>query len=227
MTGVTSPSAPNDPPVNLGTTATVRLIVSAVVGSVVGIGASFPMTWRVGLLLGWLAAAGLFVGWMWWRIGPMDAAATEAHATREEPSRSIADAIFTLASIASLGAVALLLLGGVSEAGGRATQAALSFAAVACGWATVHTLYAVRYARIYYSTPRGGIDFNTNELPRYTDFAYLSFTIGMAFQVSDTNIETAAIRLIALRHSLISYVFGAGIIATMINLVAGLKSSGG
>jgi uncharacterized membrane protein len=48
----------------------------------------------------------------------------------------------------------------------------------------------------------------------------LSFTIGMTFQVSDTNLETKEIRRTALRHALLSYAFGAGIIATTINLIA-------
>ena len=60
------------------------------------------------------------------------------------------------------------------------------------------------------------------EPPRYLDFAYLAFTLGMTFQVSDTNLQTSAIRATALRHALLSYLFGAVIIAVTINLVAGL-----
>jgi uncharacterized membrane protein len=69
----------------------------------------------------------------------------------------------------------------------------------------------------------GGIDFNQTEPPRYTDFAYLSFTIGMTYQVSDTNLRTTEIRAAALGQGLLSYVFGTGFIATMINLVVGLS----
>jgi uncharacterized membrane protein len=56
----------------------------------------------------------------------------------------------------------------------------------------------------------------------WTDFAYLSFTIGMTFQVSDTDLQTSVLRRLALRQMLISYLFGAVIIAITINLVAGL-----
>jgi uncharacterized membrane protein len=70
--------------------------------------------------------------------------------------------------------------------------------------------------------PAGGIDFNQQEQPRYSDFAYLAFTIGMTFQVSDTDLETSALRAAALRHALLSYLLGAVILATTINLVAGL-----
>lgn len=58
--------------------------------------------------------------------------------------------------------------------------------------------------------------------PAYLDFAYFSFTLGMTFQVSDTNITTAPIRRIALHHALLSYLFGAVILAVAINVVASL-----
>ena len=67
-----------------------------------------------------------------------------------------------------------------------------------------------------------GIDFNGADAPQYSDFAYLSFTIGMTFQVSDTNIQSKVIRRAALRHAWFSFPLGAVIIATSINLVSGL-----
>jgi len=51
---------------------------------------------------------------------------------------------------------------------------------------------------------------------------YLAFTIGMTFQVSDTDLTRKSIRAAALRHALLSYLFGAVIVATTINLIAGL-----
>ncbi|GAA3453607.1 DUF1345 domain-containing protein [Dactylosporangium matsuzakiense] len=52
------------------------------------------------------------------------------------------------------------------------------------------------------------------------------FTLGLTYQVSDTELKTRPIRVTALRHGLLSYLFGAIILATTINLVAGLGSSG-
>jgi uncharacterized membrane protein len=66
------------------------------------------------------------------------------------------------------------------------------------------------------------VDFNEKTAPKYTDFAYLAFTIGLTFQVSDTNIQTMLIRKTALKHALLSYLFGAVIIATTINTIASL-----
>ncbi|MGZ4480468.1 MAG: DUF1345 domain-containing protein, partial [Nocardioidaceae bacterium] len=62
--------------------------------------------------------------------------------------------------------------------------------------------------------------------PTYADFAYLAFTIGMTFQVSDTDIEQREVRRTALRHALLSYLFGTGIVATTVNLIVNLGTSG-
>jgi uncharacterized membrane protein len=101
-------------------------------------------------------------------------------------------------------------------------EAALALVSVFVSWILVHTVFALKYARLYYAGTPGGIDFNEAEAPDYADFAYLSFTIGMTFQVSDTKIETKQIRRTALRHAWLSFPLGAVIIATSINLVSGL-----
>ena len=54
------------------------------------------------------------------------------------------------------------------------------------------------------------------------DFAYLAFTLGMTFQVSDTNLTTKPVRRAALEHALISYFFGAVILALVVNIVASI-----
>ncbi len=54
--------------------------------------------------------------------------------------------------------------------------------------------------------------------------AYLSFTIGTTYQVSDTGLRTKRFRRTLLRHALLSYLFGAAIIATLINTLAGFVS---
>jgi uncharacterized membrane protein len=105
--------------------------------------------------------------------------------------------------------------------------AATGVATVVISWLVVHSVFTLRYAMLYYTGNDGGVNFNQAMPPRYSDFAYLSFTVGMTFQVSDTNLERPAIRATVLRHALLSYLFGAVILATTINLVAGLASSGG
>ena len=80
----------------------------------------------------------------------------------------------------------------------------------------------MRYGDLYYSDPVGGVTFNEDEAPDYHDFAYLALTIGMTYQVSDTNLTSKPIRRAATRHALLSFLFGAVIVALAINAVASL-----
>ena len=90
-------------------------------------------------------------------------------------------------------------------------------------WFTVHTLFVLRYARLYYSDVPGGIDFpNTDVPPDYMDFVYVAFTVGMTFQVSDTGIGARAIRRTVIRHAMLSYIFGTVIVGVAINVVGNL-----
>ena len=205
-----------------GVGASVRLWSSLALGVAVGVALSVPGTWQYGLLMGWMSAAALFAGWMWFTIGPMNSRETAQHATRDDPGRASSDVIVLVAAVASLGAVGLLLLGSGGP-GGKVVEAIVSVVSVALGWAVVHTMYTTRYARLYYSGAPGGVDFKEGEPPKYSDFAYLAFTIGMTYQVSDTDLMNKKFRATALRHALLSYLFGVVIIATMINLVAGLS----
>jgi len=89
-------------------------------------------------------------------------------------------------------------------------------------WTLVHTVFTLKYARLYYCGTPGGIDFNDTGAPDYHDFAYLAFTIGMTFQVSDTNLQSKQVRRTVLRQAWLSFPLVTVIIATSINLVAGL-----
>lgn len=80
----------------------------------------------------------------------------------------------------------------------------------------------LRYARVFYQDDRGGIDFAQQEDPEYTDFAYFSVGLGMTYQVADTTVRSNAIRRIVIAQTLLAYLFGAVILATIINFIATL-----
>jgi uncharacterized membrane protein len=158
----------------------------------------------------------------------MDADATARAATRQNPHRSTADLVLLLASVASLIAVVGVLAGAKSAPGAaKDWLAVLALVSVTASWFVVHTLFTLRYAELYYTGPDGGVSFNQKERPRYVEFAYLAFTVGMTFQVSDTDIQTGVMRVTVLRHSLLSYLFGAVVLASTVNLLGGLASGGG
>ena len=70
-----------------------------------------------------------------------------------------------------------------------------------------------------------GIDFGgapADDLPDYRDFAYVAFTVGMTYQVSDTDLRNRRIRRSVLFHAFLSYLYGVIIVASGVNIVAGL-----
>jgi uncharacterized membrane protein len=202
-----------------------RVVVSLGAGALGGLVVAIVGPWWLIPLSGWDIAALIFVSWMWQSLWSLDAADTAKQARRENPRRAAADALLLGASVASLIAVGLVLVrAGHSNDLSKALLVGLSVVSIVLAWSVVHTVYTLRYANLYYEGTAGGVDFNAQGAPCYIDFAYLALTIGMTFQVSDTNLETTNIRRTALRHALLSYAFGTLIIATTINLVAGLTT---
>jgi uncharacterized membrane protein len=203
----------------------IRTCIAAIVGLVSGALASDFISWQASILVGWVAAAACNLVWTWQAVAPLDANATRDHANAEDPSRGLAESLVIVAGVALLTAVGLVLIrAGQSHGSTKAYLITVGVLSVIASWATIHTVFTLRYARTYYRNPIGGVDFNEDDAPTYLDFAYLSFTIGMTFQVSDTDLSTKPIRRIALGHALLSYLFGAVIVALSINVVAALLS---
>ncbi|MFQ4148089.1 DUF1345 domain-containing protein [Arthrobacter sp. LAPM80] len=181
--------------------------------------------WVYSPAVGWTVAALLYNASVWFQIAPMDADRTATHAVEEDPGRRISDLLILLAALGSLAAVVLVMVGSKDVHGlARFLLALLALTCSAMSWLLVHTLYTLRYTQTYYAGEPGGISFNQKEPPQYTDIAYMAFSVGMTYQVSDTSITTRAMRSVALRHSLLAFVFGTGILATTINLVVSLAS---
>jgi uncharacterized membrane protein len=179
-------------------------------------------SWSVAALAAADVAALVFVAWVWLTVMRADAAATARIARTEDASRAAAEAVLVGAGLGSLIAVAFTLAqAGRAVSPGRGLLTALAVGSVALSWASLHTVYLLRYARLYFSPPDGGIDFG-GEPPDYLDFAYLALTIGMCFQVSDTGLTAKRVRRGALHHALLSYLFGTVIVAITVNSVAAL-----
>ena len=200
-----------------------RAAISATAGAAAGALASVIGPWWLGPLVAWDVAAAVQLVWTWLLIWGLSASETSSLATRESPGRTNTDLLLLAGSIVSLVAVGLVLIRANQQTGlDRGLLVGTSVLSIVLAWSTVHTVYTLRYAQLYYRGEDGGVDFNDTSAPSYPDFAYLALTIGMTFQVSDTDLKTTAFRRLAIRHALLSYVFGALIIATTINLIAGL-----
>jgi uncharacterized membrane protein len=202
----------------------LRIIAMVVVGCVAGFVAGHFGAGLSSYVIGWAAACLTYLVWVWGLVGRFDGERTRSHAKAEDPARGVSELLLTLCILGSLFIVGLTLIEASREEGVAAdVLAGLAVVSVALSWFFVHTLFMLRYAVLYYNgDEEGGIDFNQKAPPDYLDFAYLSFDLGMTFQVSDTTVTSSTIRHLVLRHCLLSYLFGSVILATLINLVAGL-----
>ena len=201
-----------------------RLLIAAVLGGA-GAAVTTPFVpWQLSVLAGWDLAAAFVAGSVWIFVSTFDAAKTQDVATREDDSRALVDLIMVAASVVSLVGVVLGLAHARTHSGGvSAVLTSVAVFTVFLSWFTVHTLFTLRYAHLYYSAPPGGIDFSKpDEQPDYLDFAYVAFTVGMTFQVSDTDIPQRTIRRAVTRHALLSYLFGTVIVGVVINVVGNL-----
>jgi len=206
-------------------TVAVRMAVALVIGIVVALVVGNTVSWRFALA-GWVVTAGMYVLWTQFILRNMDAEETCRWVLREDPTRWVSDVVIVTASIASLGGIAYLVAASAGHGRQAVEAAVVGILTVTASWFAVHTLFAVHYARLYYADEQGGINFHDpeGELPCFRDFAYLAFTVGMTYQVSDTEIQDTPIRATVLRQALLSYLLGAVILAVTINLIAGLGS---
>jgi len=211
-------------PVRLREVPAGRRVTVALVAGIVIAAALFWFTRPViAVLVGWDGAAAIYLLWAWAAVWRLDASETRDLAAREALTGVVMELVVVDAGIASLVAVGLAMLrAGHATGSTKGMLLGVGVLSVALSWAVVHTVFTLRYARAYYSAPPGGIEFNEPEPPTYQDFAYFSFTVGMTFQVSDTNITAKPVRSLALRHALLSYLFGAIILAVAINVFASL-----
>lgn len=202
----------------------IGLAVVAVLGRLV--------TWGLAVVAGWDAAALAFLAISWAIILRADSAHTHQLAVREDETRGSATVLLVSASVVSLlGAGFALRLAGQHSGPSRALLIGLAVLTVVLSWAVINTVYILRYADLYFGSAGGpagaAIAFGEGEAsgkagPTYRDFAYVAFTIGMTYQVSDTTLRDAYVRRTVLCHALLAYLFGVVIVGGSVNLIAGL-----
>ncbi|MFZ0178830.1 MAG: DUF1345 domain-containing protein [Candidatus Dormiibacterota bacterium] len=199
-----------------------RLALCVALGAA-GFAVALPLSeWQVALLAGWDVTSAAFIGLVGLGIRGKDGSATKRAALIEDDSRAASDAILVGANLASLVSVAFALIAASSTHGiVKSGITALVVLSVVLSWAAVHVVFTLRYARLYYAQD-GGIDFHSGVAPDFKDFLYVALTIGMTFQVSDTDLNAKVIRMAALRHALLSYLFGVVVVSTTINVIATL-----
>ena len=203
-----------------------RLAVAGVIGVATGLLVALVVRWELAVLLGWDAAALAFLGSVWPVIVGCDAARTELLVSREDVTRSTARLLLLAAAAASLVSVVYALhVAGDAEGTAQGVLIAVSAVTVAVSWTVLNTVFTLRYAEDFYRGPPTGIDFGgapADDRPDYRDFAYVAFTVGVTYQVSDTNLRNRRIRRTVLLHAFLAYLYGVVIVAAGVNIVASL-----
>jgi uncharacterized membrane protein len=106
----------------------------------------------------------------------------------------------------------------------------LSLLAIGFSWALIHTLFTFHYARLYYveeakdksGQERPPLVFPGHEMPEYFDFAYVAFSIGTAFQISDVQVASPSMRRLVMIHGIMSFLFNTVILALAVGIFGGL-----
>ena len=199
-----------------------RLLIASAV--LIACAALLPLSnWLERGLAAWNLAALTLLVLSWTVLLRATPASTRQRATAEDPGRYGVFLTVIVSSFVSLAAAIYALRSGTPRSG---LLEGLAVAAVMLGWLVTHTGYTFRYARIYYSPDeRGeamkGLGFPGDEEPDDMDFAYFSFTLGMAFQVSDVTVTSSDLRRTVLFHCLQSFVFNTIIVALALNFLFG------
>lgn len=197
-----------------------RLII-ALASGILAAAAVPDVLWETRLLTGWLAAATLYLGIVWWGVGRLDSAHTRWRATAYDPGTLALYTSLVAASFVSLAVVLLVTEAARGMSGlARWGHIGLALAALAATWLLIQTVFALRYAHRYYESGGQGLSFPGGLQPDYLDFAYFAAVIGMTAQVADVAITTTAMRRLVLAHGLVSFAFNLLVLALTLNLLA-------
>jgi uncharacterized membrane protein len=205
----------------------MRRALTVLIAGLIVTGALLPfVTWGLAVAGGWDAAALAFLLATWPIIIRADSALAPQLAGREDQTEASARTLLVAAGAASLlGAGYALHLAGQHNGAPRVLLIGAAVLTVVLSWTLINTVYTLRYADQHFRSTPGGIAFGTGdggERPSYRDFAYVAFTIGMTYQVSDTTLRDPTIRRSVLAHAILSYMFGVVIVAGSVNLISGL-----
>ena len=203
-----------------------RAVVVVSIGLIVMLVLLRFVTWVWAVVGGWDTAALAFLATIWPIIIRSDSLHAEQLSAREDETRGSATVLLIGASVASLLGVGFALsLAGRESGSQRVLLIGAAMLTVLLSWTVINTVYTLRYAHLHFGSTAEGIAFGDStgqERPDYRDFAYIAFTIGMTYQVSDTTVRDRRIRHTVLSHAILAYLFGVVIVSGSVSLIAGL-----
>lgn len=192
--------------------------ISIIIGVLTALLISTMATGLFVILAGWDSAAMMLFGLVCYSFLPLKNGERTKKVVSQEGIRYPAlDLLIILAAMMSIFTAILLL----TRSKGNSVEIAFCLLSIFITWNLIQLLYSVHYTEMYYQR-NSGVSFNDTQKPNFWDFLYLSYTIGMTYQVSDNSFSTTHFRRVALGHALISFSFSTVLIAITINFVGGL-----
>lgn len=198
-----------------------RFIAFALIAAIGVAAGTMLLGWREGVMAGFDVAALAFLLSCWPLMNDTPSEMRQA-AKRNDANRAGLLAITGGVSLVVLVAVASVLM---EKDAPKPAMLALIIATLVLSWSFSNLIYALHYAHMFYADAKGedkgGLGFPDTPEPCYWDFVYFSFCLGMTFQTSDSEIQTASLRKVVTFHCLAAFVFNIGVLAFTINVIGG------
>ena len=200
-----------------------RLGLAAVVGG----GTELILRWfwppAICAILAWDAAVLTFLFLTYQVLAERSVEQIRRRAAMLDTAASVMMALVVLAACVSLFGLGLNIHGPGGVLPDYPTlRIALAGVTVIGSWSLIHTVFALRYAHLFYGRAKDGLIFPGKSEPNYWDFMYYSFVVGMTFQVSDVQIASQELRKLTLIHGVLSFFFNTVILALAVSVGAGL-----
>lgn len=151
----------------------------------------------------------------------------EAKEMRALAARTDANRVVLLVLCGVLSAVIFAALVGELSGTGKIglDRRLLVFGSLALTWIFGHTVCGLHYAHLFYGkdadgNDRAGLEFPGTKEPVMSDFAYFSFTIGVAAQTSDVQVTARHLRSLVTVHAIAGFFFNLGALALAVNILA-------
>lgn len=203
-----------------------RLWMAILVGSLLAIGWPGELATQTRLLLGWNLAVWIYLPLVVWtmfnRADPHDVEQRARHLAEGMPMVLM---LAVLGALASLGAITLELH--AAKQAHASGYLALALATVSGSWLLLPVEFALAYASLYHRQGQKarGLDFPGEDgEPDYGDFLYFSITLAATAQTSDVAVNSRAMRRLVLLQTVLAFTFNTGVLALMINILAGVIS---
>ena len=188
-----------------------------VVGLVVSVG---PFGWSRGALVGFDAAAFAFL------VSCAPTFSDDAKRMRKIAENNDANRVVLL--VLSF-AVTVIILAAMTVELAEADRLSIAgklliVVSLVLVWTFANAVYMFHYCHLFYTRDdhgkdRAGLDFPGTKEPLMSDFAYFSFTLGVAVQTSDVCVTSPHIRKVVTAHCVAGFFFNLGVLALTINVL--------